>query len=140
MSLGMAKNISWFDRKDNCNTRTRITEKCYVTLFLKYTSKKTEEIQKTALTWLIDHVNDIKVEKLETLLSFITASQKLPPWRLEKEIVVKPLPDNEQKLLPEATTCFNISCTPVVHESKTTFYKYMNIALDCESSGFSEES
>ena len=73
-------------------------------------------------------------------MSFSTASPKLPLWRLEKDIVVKFLPDNEQKLMPEATTCFNILCIPVVHESKTTFYKYMDITLDCESSGFSAES
>ena len=102
--------------------------------------KTTEEIQKIALTWLIDYMNEINVEKLEALMSFITTSPKLPPWRLEKEIAVKFLPDDEQKLMPEATTCFNILYIPVVYESKTKFYKYMDIALDCESSGFSAES
>ena len=138
--------LKWLKKFPGLTGKITVTHECELPknimppCFLNTPHETTEEIQKTALTWLIDYVNEINVEKLEALMSFITTSPKLPSWGTEKEIAVKFLPDDEQKLMPEATTCFNMLYIPVVYESKTTFYTYMDIALDCESSGFSAES
>ena len=58
------------------------------------------------MRWLVEYVTEASSEHIGDLLVFITAKRTIPPWGLEKPIIVKFLADNKIKMLPEATTCF----------------------------------
>ena len=82
--------LKWLKKFPGLTGKITVTHECELPknimspCFSNTPHKTTKEIQKTALTWLIDYVNEINVEKLEPLMSFITTSPKLPPWGLEK--------------------------------------------------------
>lgn len=87
-------------------------------------------LQRISMRWLVEYVKEASLERTEDLLVFITAKRTIPPCGLEKLIIiVKFLADDETKTLPEATTCFYILTIPVVHRSKMSLFKYMDMAL-----------
>ena len=96
--------------------------------------------QENSKVWFLDYIKDPYSEKLSTLLQFITGFKQLPAWVLDKKIVLKFLPDTDEKIYPEAIVCFHTILLPTVHSSKNTFFKYMDKALEIESSGFSSPS
>lgn len=88
-----------------------------------------DDLQRMSMRWLVKYVKEASPERTEDLLVFITAKRTVPPWGLEKPIIVKFLADDETKMLPEATTCFDILTIPVVYTSKMSPFKYMDMAL-----------
>ena len=96
--------------------------------------------QENSKVWFLDYIKDPYSEKVSTLLQFITGFKQLPAWVLDKKIVLKFLPDTDEKIYPEAIVCFHTILLPTVHSSKNAFFKYMGKALEIESSGFSSPS
>ena len=93
------------------------------------TESEIDDLQRISMRWLVEYVKEASPERTEDLLVFITAKRTIPPWGLEKLIIVKFLADDETKTLPEGTTCFYILTIPVVHTSKMSLFKYMDMAL-----------
>ena len=75
--------------------------------------------------------------KLSNILQFVTGFTRIPPWKMEKGIILKYLEDDDEKMLPESMACFNILYLPTVHSNQISFNKYFNQALEFEASGFS---
>ena len=75
--------------------------------------------------------------KLSNILPFVTGFTRIPPWKMEKGIILKNLEDDDKKVLPESMACFNILHLPTVHSNQISFNKYFNQALEFEPSGFS---
>ena len=98
-----------------------------------------DDLQRISIRWLVEYLREASSKRTEDLLLFITASRTIPPWDLERPIIVKFLADNETKMLPDATTCFYILSIPVVHTSKMSFFKYIDMALRFESNGFAAD-
>ena len=114
----------------------KFLEKCFMKILAE---SEMDDLQRISMRWLIEYVTEASSERTEDLLVFITAKRTIPPWNLEKPIILKFLADDETKMLPEATTCFYILSIPVVHTSKMLFFKYMDMALRFESNGFAAE-
>ena len=96
--------------------------------------------QENLKVWFLDYNKDASSKKLSTLIQFITAFKQLPAWSIDNKIVLKFLPDTDEKIYLQAIVCFHTILLPSVHLSKNAFFKYMNKALEIESSGFSSPS
>ena len=75
-------------------------------------------------------------ETLERILKFVTGFSSTPPWGLRNKIPIKFLTDDDDKLYPEAMTCFSIYL-PTVHSSEQGFIQRFERALEMEGIGFS---
>eukprot|EP00794_Sanderia_malayensis_P001737 gene1737-1934_t len=95
-----------------------------------------DRTQEQVKSWFLEFIEESTQEILSQFLCFSTALQSIPPWGLSKNIVVKFLEDDDEKLFPEAMVCFQIIYLPTVHTSKLTFCKYLSQALEYESLGF----
>ena len=97
-----------------------------------------DNLQHISMRWLVNMLQRHHQNAQSTCwFSLITAAKRaIPPWGLEKSIIVKFLADDETKMLPEATTCFYILSIPVFHTSEMSFFKYIDMAIRFESNGF----
>ena len=75
--------------------------------------------------------------KLSNILQFVTGSTRIPPWKMEKGIILKCFEDDDEKMFAESMACFNILYLPTIHSCQMSFSKYFNQALEFEASGFS---
>ena len=98
-----------------------------------------KSLQRISMRWLIEYVAEALSERKEELLVFITVKCTIPPRDLEKPLIMKFLAEDKTKMLPEATTCFYILQTTVVHTLDMSFSKYMEMAVQLESNGFFAE-
>ena len=69
--------------------------------------------QENSKVWFLDYNKDANSEKLSTLMQFITAFKQLLAWSLDKKIVLKFLPDTDEKIYPQAIACFHTILLPV---------------------------
>ena len=97
-------------------------------------------VPENSKVWFLGYIKDAFLNTLSTLLQFVTACKQLPVWRLDKEAVLKFLPDTDQKIYPEAIVCLHTILLPTVHSSKYAFFKDIDKALETGSSGFSSPS
>ena len=69
--------------------------------------------QENSKVRFLDYNKDANSEKLSTLMQFITAFKQLLAWSLDKKIVLKFLPDTDEKIYPQAIACFHTILLPV---------------------------
>lgn len=93
--------------------------------------------EKQSYNWFLKFVNSADEEKLVCLLQFITGHMSIPPRGLPYQICIKYLPDDDSASLPKSSACLAIISLPTVHSSEKKFMESLNIALQCESQGFS---
>ena len=74
---------------------------------------------------------------LGAILKFATGFHSIPPWGLQKPVVIRYLEDDENKIYPEAMACFNILKLPTVHSNCKVFEEHFLKALSIEGVGFS---
>ena len=63
---------------------------------------------------------------LKMLLRFITGQERVPPMGLQKQIVIRYLPDDQKYRYPTADRCFSIINLPVVHGDKADFFSTLD--------------
>ena len=96
--------------------------------------------QENSKVWFLDYIKNANSDKLSTLLQFTTAFKQRPACGCDKQIVLKFLPDTDEKIYPETIVCFHTMLLSTINSSKNAFFKYMDKALEIESSGFSSPS
>lgn len=68
-------------------------------------------------------------------MQFWIGQPHIPPMGLDQPLQVKYLQDDDNKVLPEAQSCFHILYIPVVHTTKDSFFKIMHQAIDLGAIG-----
>ncbi|PFX15498.1 hypothetical protein AWC38_SpisGene20279 [Stylophora pistillata] len=84
--------------------------------------------------WFMDFI-DSNYKQLGGLMQFWIGQPHIPPMGLDQPLQVKYLQDDDNKVLPEAQSCFHILYIPVVHTTKDSFFKIMHQAIDLGAIG-----
>ena len=96
--------------------------------------------QENSKVCFLDYIKDANSDKLSTLVQFTTAFKQRPACGCDEKTVLKFLPDTDEKIYPETIVCFYTIILSTVNSSINAFFKYMDKALEIESSGFSKPS
>jgi len=114
-----------------------LTSNGFKNLFDASVERPSDFAQQRSFDWFMEYVSNAGEEKLRCLLQFITGFKSVPPRGLPHNIVLKYLPeDDEKSSLPSATACLAILQLPTIHSTANKFNQSFDIALEFESQGF----
>ena len=114
-----------------------LTPNGFQNLFDASVERPSDFAQQRSYDWFIEYVSNAGEEKLKCLLQFITGFKSIPPRGLPHNIVLRYLPDDDEKAsLPSATACLAILQLPTIHSTVNKFNQSLDIALQFESQGF----
>ena len=77
--------------------------------------------EKKQSQFFFQYMKEADLTKLSNILQFVTSFTRIPPWKMERGIILKYLENDDEKMLPESMTCFNILCLPTVHSNQISF-------------------
>lgn len=121
-----------------CNSiEQTLTPNGFKNLFDASVQRPSDFAQQRSYDWFMEYVSNVGEEKLRCLLQFITGFRSIPPRGLPHNIVLRYLPDDDEKAsLPSATACLAILQLPAIHSTENKFNQSLDIALEFESQGF----
>lgn len=121
-----------------CNSiEQTLTSNGFKNLFDASVERPSDFAQQCSYDWFMEYVSNASQEKLRSLLQFITGFKSIPPCGLPHSIVLKYLPDDDEKSsLLSATACLAILQIPTIHSTATKFNQSFDVALEFESQGF----
>ena len=136
--LDVIKNNKEVCFKLLCNSiEQTLTPNGFQNLFDASVERPSDFAQQRSYDWFIEYVSNAGEEKLKCLLQFITGFKSIPPRGLPHNIVLRYLPDDDEKAsLPSATACLAILQLPTIHSTENKFNQSLDIALQFESQGF----
>ena len=136
--LDVIKNNKEVCFKLLCNSiEQTLTPTGFQNLFDASVERPSDFAQQRSYDWFIEYVSNAGEEKLKCLLQFITGFKSIPPRGLPHNIVLRYLPDDDEKAsLPSATACLAILQLPTIHSTENKFNQSLDIALQFESQGF----
>ena len=136
--LDVIKNNTEVCFKLLCNSiEQTLTPNGFQNLFDNSVERPSDFAQQRSYDWFIEYVSNAGEEKLKCLLQFITGFKSIPPRGLPHNIVLRYLPDDDEKAsLPSATACLAILQLPTIHSTENKFNQSLDIALQFESQGF----
>ena len=106
-------------------------------LFDASVQRPSDFAQQRFYDWFMEYVSNAGEEKLRCLLQFITGFKSIPPRGLPHNIVLRYLPDDDEKAsLPSATACLAILQLPTIHSTENKFNQSLDISLEFESHRF----
>ena len=117
-SLGFLTAISPYEEKIRSlfvPTNDKLTADKFKSLFESSCVKPEAFAEGTAYEWFMEYIDDSSNEpseefhegKINTLLHFITGLWNIPPMGLDIPITINYLDDDDEKELPEATSCIS---------------------------------
>lgn len=131
-SLGFLTAISPYEEKIMSlflPTNEKLTPEKFKSLLDSSCAKPEAFAEGNAYQWFMEYIDDCSNEpskefpdgKISTLLHFITGLWSIPPMELDIPITINYLDDDDQKELPEATSCMSKLLLPTVHSSQEIF-------------------